>query len=187
MRTLIVKHDQNSEFILICSTFQKNTSCLLVIIIINGCHQSNPCYNLWYKDIDGHSDNYFKLNQEPNSRTNSTEKYNAEFSEITERKTLSWEGSLRARRSTQVRLETALPSEFFLFTFHHSFLLRFHSSVTGQGSIQLGVNFPGTFPTKDDISIIYIFFLPSTAESLLSAIFLKWDLFIFKICITILD
>lgn len=91
--------------------------------------------------------------------------------EITDRETASWEGSLRARRSTQVRLETALSSEFFLFTFHHPFLLRFHSSVTGQGSIQLGVNFPGTFPTGD-----YIFLHPSTAESLLSAVF-KWGLF----------
>lgn len=91
----------------------------------------------------------------------------AEFSEeISQRRTSSWEGSLRARRSTQVRLEAALLSKFFLFTFQHRFLLRFHSSVTGQGSIQLGVNFPGTFPAKYDI-----FLHPSTAESLLSVFF----------------
>lgn len=71
----MIKHDQSSTFILICSTFQKNT-CLIVGVIINGCHQPSPCCNLSYKDIDGHSDNYFKFNQELNSRTNSSGKHN---------------------------------------------------------------------------------------------------------------
>jgi len=49
---------------------------LVLVVIINGCHQENPCYSLSYKDIDEYSENYFRFNQELNSRTNSSGSYN---------------------------------------------------------------------------------------------------------------